>query len=199
MWTPGWLWLHWCCPAGLSPDLPPTCASIGPGCLGRLPTTPGCPLRTPSAGGVAAPRRPRGHAGDAGGGLATAPRRRQRGPDLPEAPDGRPRQVRGPRATWRQSGGPGRLKRGGRRRRAGGLCCGPFRAGTQWQETGEGSLPSPRVFPTRPGISAVERRSRAQPPHRPLGQGLGLASADLPQSVSVLDPQFPLSKAFIYF
>lgn len=80
---------------GLPSDCHPICALVGPRCLRRLPTAPGRPLWTPSAGGVAAPRGPCGHTGDAGGGLAAAPRCRQRGPDLPEAPDGRPRQVRG--------------------------------------------------------------------------------------------------------
>ena len=72
----------------------PLCAPAGPRRLGGVPAAPGRPLRTPCAGAVAAPRGPRGHAGDSGGGLAAAPRGRQWGPDLPEAPGGRPRQVR---------------------------------------------------------------------------------------------------------
>ena len=91
--------------SGPPPAHRPVRASVGPRLLGRLPAAPGRPLRTPGAGGVAAARGPRGHAGDAGGGLAAAPRRRQRGPDLPEAPDGRPQQVRSRSAScWAARG-----------------------------------------------------------------------------------------------
>lgn len=106
----GWPWPTWCCPAGVSLGLPPphcpACASVGPRRLRRVPTAPGRPLLPPRAGGVASPRGPRGHTGDAGGGLAAAPCLRQRGPDLLEALDGCPQQVR----SW----SPGRWPRGQR-------------------------------------------------------------------------------------
>lgn len=123
------------CPAGPGRPAarsPAACAPVGPGRVGRLPAAPGRPLRTPGAGGVAAPRGPRGHPGDPGGGLAAAPRRSQRGPDLPEAPDRRPPQVRGCGAAWRSGRGRGRGPRGGGQARRRG------RGGGGWAEAGRG-------------------------------------------------------------
>lgn len=173
----GWPWPTWCCPAGVSLGLPPShcpaCASVGPRRLGRVPTAPGRPFLPPRAGGVASPRGPRGHAGDAGGGLAAAPCLRQRGPDLLEALDGCPQQVR----SW----SPGRWPRGQRT-----MGWWPLRWALQGRCTvtgwGGASLLScrPMCVPKKPDSSAVEQCALFLVPYpAPWTRPLGLASEEL--------------------
>lgn len=170
-------------PSGVSPARPPiphlACAPVGPRCLGCLPATPGRPLRPPGAGGVAAPRGPCGHAGDAGGGPAVAPRRRQRGPDLPEAPGSCPPQVRSCSASCKQPGAwpLGRLHPGGREQLVG-------------RHTGTGPREGKPGCPHGPtGVPETLHGSRGAaflflvPHSHPLAKAFGTCSADLPQSV----------------